>query len=170
MVDIRDARPGDAGRIVEIYNHYVLHSTVTFDTEPKTPEDRVAWLQARSQRHPVLVAVVEDRVLGWGSLSPWHERPAYDHSVEVSAYVAPDARGQGIGSALMRCLIERATGLGHHALISQIVAGNDASLALGERFGYRVVGTLPEVGRKFGRWLDVVLLVRLQPVKEEETC
>jgi len=169
-IDIRDAQQRDVPEIAAIYNHYVLHSTVTFDTEPKTDEDRAVWLEAHSESHPVLVAVGEGRVLGWGSLSPWHERPAYERSVEVSTYIAPDAIGQGIGSALMESLIDRATQLGHHALISQIVAGNAPSLALGERFGYSLVGTLPQVGRKFDRWLDVVLMIRLLPTDEDRRC
>ncbi|MDO9108073.1 MAG: N-acetyltransferase family protein [Coriobacteriia bacterium] len=158
---IREAMTCDIESIARIYNHYVLHGTATFDTEPKSVEDRRAWLDSRGPRHPVLVALVDDEVVGWGSLSPWHTRPAYDDSVEVSTYVDPEHLGKGIGSQLMEALIARASDIGHHAVISQIVAGNEASLALGERFGFEEVGRLPEVGRKFGQLLDVVLMIRL---------
>ena len=160
-VNIRDAGHEDAAAITRIYNHYVMNSTVTFDTEPKTVEDRVVWLEAHGERHPVVVAELEHEVVGWGSLSAWHQRPAYEASVEVSSYIAPEFLGRGIGSRLMEHLIERAERIGHHALISQIVAGNAASVALGERFGYREVGRLPEVGRKFDMWLDVIIMIRL---------
>jgi len=158
---IREAATEDIESIARIYNHYVLHGTATFDTEPKSIEDRAVWLDSHGPRHPVLVALVDGDVVGWGSLSPWHTRPAYDDSVEVSTYIDPDHLGEGIGSQLMEALIERASDIGHHAVISQIVAGNEASLALGERFGFREVGRLPEVGRKFGTLLDVVLMIRL---------
>jgi len=160
-IQIRDARPSDAEAIGRIYNNYVVNTTVTFDTEPKTVEDRLAWLEAHGERHPVVVAEVDDEVVGWGSLGPWHPRPAYDASVEVSCYIAPDSLGRGIGSRLMEHLIDRAERIGHHALISQVVAGNRASIALGEKFGYREVGRLPEVGRKFDTWLDVIIMIRL---------
>lgn len=155
---IRDADERDAEAIARIYNHYVATSAVTFDTEPKTAEDRRAWLAAHGERHPVVVAESDGRVIGWGSLSPWHVRPAYDASVEVSSYIDPAHLGKGIGSALMRELIALAEQAGHHVLLSQVVAGNDASIALGERFGYREVGRLPQVGRKFDEWLDVVIM------------
>ena len=86
-IDVRRAIAGDGEAIARIYNHYVLTSTATFDTEPKTPADREAWLANRSPAHPVLVAEQDGRGVGWGSLSPWGERPAYRHSVEISTYV-----------------------------------------------------------------------------------
>lgn len=158
---LRDAAIEDIESIAKIYNHYVLHGTATFDTEPKSVADRVAWLDSHGPRHPVLVALLDEEVVGWGSLSPWHPRPAYNDSVEVSTYIDPKHVGNGIGSLLMEALVARASDIGHHAVISQIVAGNEASLALGQRFGFTEVGRLPEVGRKFGQLLDVVLMIRL---------
>ncbi len=163
---IRNAVDADAQAIADIYNHYVLHSTATFDTEPKTAEDRRTWLRTHGPAHPVIVAERAGRTIGWGSLSPWHPRPAYDRSVEVSTYISQDALGEGIGSSLMTALIERARDAGHHALLSQVVAGNTASIALGTRFGYREVGRLPEVGFKFGGWLDVVIMALILPDRD----
>lgn len=160
---IRKADRGDAQRIAEIYNHYVLHSTVTFDAEPKTVEDRLDWLAEHDELHPVLVGELSGAMVAWGSLSKWGKKAAYEHSVEVSVYVDKDARGQGIGVTLTHALIEEATRLGHHALVNQIVSDNEVSLRLSEHLGFERVGVLREVGRKFDRWLDVVLMEQLLP-------
>lgn len=157
VVSIRDAVPGDAGAIAEIYNYYVTSTTVTFDTEPKTPEDRAGWLFARGPEHPVLVAQIAERVVGWASISPYSPRPAWSQTVELGLYLASDERGKGIGQALISAALDRATSLGHHAVIGQIVADNKPSLRLGERNGFVEVGRLREVGRKFDRLLDVVI-------------
>lgn len=155
---IRMAAPDDIESITRIYNHYILESTATFDTEPKTVEDRASWLRERDAAHPVLVAEGEGKVLGWGSLSPWAQRPAWRHSVEVSIYIDANATGQGIGPALLVALTDHARRAGHHAMLSQIVADNEPSLKLSRRAGFEHVGTLREVGRKFDRWLDVALV------------
>ncbi len=157
-VRIRDADADDAADIARIYNHDVLESTATFDTEAKTPEERTVWLATHDAAHPVLVAETGGGVRAWGCLTKWAERPAWRHTVEVSVYVDLDARGQGLGSGLMTALMERASDAGHHAVIGQIVAGNDASLALARRLGFEEVGRLLDVGRKFNEWLDVVLM------------
>jgi len=160
---IRRAEPQDVQRVAEIYNHYVLHSTVTFDTQPKSVEDRLEWLAEHDESHPVVVCEISGDVVAWGALSKWGSRAAYEHSVEVSVYVDEEARGQGIGAVLTRALIEEATRVGHHALINQIVADNEVSLRLSEQLGFERVGVFREVGRKFDRWLDVVLMEQLLP-------
>jgi len=109
-------------------------------------------------QHPATVALVDDVVVGWGSLSTWGTRCAYQHTVEISTYIAPGATGAGIGPALADDLLARARELGHHAVVSQIVHDNEASLKMVRRLGYEHVGTLKQVGRKFDRWLDVVLM------------
>lgn len=158
---IRRATRGDAPAIADIYNHYVQSTTVTFDTEIKTAGEREEWLLQHGEAHPVLVAEDRGVVVAWGSLSPWHARPAYGGTVEVSVYVAHDRRGSGLGPILMEALVDAAVDAGHHALMSQIVADNEASLRLAQRSGFEEVGRLIEVGRKFDRWLDVVLLERI---------
>jgi L-amino acid N-acyltransferase len=155
---IRHATEGDAEAIAAIYNHYVRTSTVTFDTAEKSVEDRAVWLAEHGVAHPVLVAEDSGVVLAWGALSAWGSRCAYRHTVEISVYVAPDATRAGVGPAMSEALIAHARELGHHAIISQIVSENEASLKMGERLGFESVGRLREVGRKFGRWLDVVLM------------
>jgi phosphinothricin acetyltransferase len=159
-VRIRDAEAADAADIARIYNHYVLETTATFDTEAKTADERTAWLATHDAAHPVLVAETSGSIRAWGCLTPWEERPAWRHTVEVSVYVDLDSRGKGLGSGLMIALMERAADAGHHTVIGQIVSGNDASLALARRLGFAEAGRLHEVGRKFDEWLDVVLMER----------
>jgi L-amino acid N-acyltransferase YncA len=161
-VEIRLARLRDAEAIRQIYNVEVLGSTVTFDLEPRSLADQEAWLSERSGAHAVLVA--EDdagTILGFASLSPWRPRPAYRTSVEDSVYVHRDHRGRGVASALLGDLLEVAVAHGFHAVFARIVGGHEASIGLHRRHGFEVVGHEREVGRKFGRWLDVVVMERL---------
>ncbi|MCP4086719.1 MAG: N-acetyltransferase [Actinomycetia bacterium] len=161
-MEIRAARLADAEAIMEIYNHQVLTATVTFDTVPRTVEDQQAWITGRSGAYPAIVAVNDDNtVVGFGSLSRWRTKPAYSTSAENSVYVHHDHHGHGIGSILLGSLVERATEHGFHAVFARIVGGHEASIALHHRHGYQQVGLEREVGRKFGRWLDVVLMERL---------
>jgi len=161
---IRRATLGDARRIAEIYNHYIETSTATFDTEPKTVGDRIAWLTEHGDSHPVFVAEKDDEVVAWGSLSPFRERAAYCHTVELGVYVDVGHTGEGLGPAMLDTLIDAARGAGHHVLVAQIVSSNVPSIKMGERAGFEDVGTMREVGFKFNRWLDVVIMqMRLSP-------
>jgi len=164
---IRPALDSDAGSINDIYNHYVRTSTATFDTTEKTLEERHAWLAEHGDDYPVVVAERDGVVIGWGSLSRWGTRCAYRHTVEISAYVAPDAVGCGLGSEISTSLIAAARRIGHHALVSQIVSENGPSLKMTARLGFEQVGVLHEVGRKFDRWLDLVFMEYLVPPVDE---
>lgn len=155
-MDIRDARTSDAAAIAEIYNDAVLTTTASFDVEPKTPEDRVRWLAARSPVHPVLIAEIEGAVAGWGALSPYSERRAYAATAELSVYVATPYRGRGVGPALTSALVERGRLAALHVLLARICTENEASITMVRRLGFTEAGTMHEVGWKFGRWLDVV--------------
>jgi L-amino acid N-acyltransferase len=157
-VEIRSAQPGDLDAITEIYNEAILTTTATFDIEPKSAAERLEWFQSHNERQPILVATLGGAVVGWASLSKWKTRPAYDHTAETSFYVRSDLRGQGIGRKLKQAIIEEARRLKYHSLIAVVAEGSEASLYLNESFGFRHVGTLKEVGRKFGRLLDVHLL------------
>ncbi len=161
-MEIRRAVVDDAEAIRAIYNIEVTTSTVTFDLVPRTSEEQVDWLVKRSGAYAVLVAEDDDgTILGFASLSPFRERPAYSTTVEDSVYVGRDRRGGGVGRALLEALVETATAHGFHAMIARVVSGHDASIALHQRVGFEVVGTEREVGRKFGKWLDVVVMERL---------
>lgn len=154
---IRLATPSDLPAINDIYNYYVHHSTCTYQLEPESLEARTAWFEQHSpHKHPVTVAILEGAVVGWGALSQFRPRAAYDHTVEASVYLRHDVHRRGIGKALLLDLIARAKAAGHHALIGGASADQVASLALQDSLGFQRVGYLNEVGFKFGRWLDVV--------------
>lgn len=159
---IRPALLGDAEPIREIYNDVVLTSTVTFDLVARTNEQQRDWIVNHSGAHPALVAVDEDgAIVGFGSLSPYRNRPAYRTTVEDSIYVASGRRDQGLGGALLEALLEAATARGFHTLIARIADHNEASIAVHRRAGFVDAGVEREVGRKFGRWLDVVVMQHL---------
>ena len=160
-MQLRLATPDDAEALRSIYNIEVTSSTVTFDLVPRTLEDQLAWQAARSGAHAVLVAEIDGAVAGFGSLSPWRDRPAYSTTVEDSVYIHRDHRGAGVGRALLTELVATATAHGFHACMARIVGGHEASIALHRACGFEVVGTEREVGRKFNKWLDVVLMERM---------
>ncbi len=158
METIRSAAPGDLDRINEIYNQAVSTTTATFDTEPKSPEERRAWFEEHGPRHPVLVAEDGGRISGWASLSPYSDRAAYSRTVEISIYISEEKRGRGIGKRLMKAIVEEGRRLGHHAILARIAQDNPVSIRLHEWAGFFMVGTMKEVGFKFGRLLDVHLM------------
>lgn len=158
---IRLATRDDAGAINDIQNHYVVHSTATFLTEPLTLERRLAWLDGRLPVHPVIVAQADGSVVGWGSLEVFRSRPAYRHTAEFSIYVHHERHRRGIGRSILADLIERARALGHHTLVGGCCSESTAVLALLEASGFSRVAHFREVGRKFDRWLDVVFLQRI---------
>ena len=158
---LRLATPDDAEQIRQIYNLEVTTSTVTFDLVPRSLPDQLEWQAARSGAHAVVVAEAEGKVLGFASLSPWRDRPAYSTTVEDSVYVHREHQGQGVGKALLAKLVETAIAHGFHACMARIVGGHEASIALHRSCGFEIVGTEREVGRKLNRWLDVVLMERM---------
>ena len=160
-MDLRRATLDDAEAIRAIYNLEVTTSTVTFDLVPRSLDDQRAWQATRSGAHAVIVADLAGVVVGFGSLSPWRDRPAYATTVEDSIYIHRDHHGIGGGKAMLTELVATATSHGFHACMARIVGGHEASMALHRSCGFEVVGTEREVGRKFGKWLDVVLMERM---------
>jgi phosphinothricin acetyltransferase len=160
-VQIRLATLADAESIREIYNLEVTSSIVTFDLEPRSLAQQEEWLVKRSGAHAVLVAVEGAEVLGFASLSPYRERAAYATTVEDSIYIARAHQGRGVGKLLLTELVDTARRHGFHAMMARIVGGHEASIHLHTVAGFRVVGVEREVGRKFGQWLDVVLMQRM---------
>jgi L-amino acid N-acyltransferase YncA len=160
-VTIRRADMVDVEAITEIYNEAILTTTATFDTEPKLVAEQRQWFQSHDERHPILVAVFEEEVVAWASLSKWSERRAYDGTAETTFYVKSQYRGHGIGRKLKEAIIEEARRLRFHTLIARVAEGSDESLHLNESLGFVRVGTLKEVGRKFNRVLDVHILQKM---------
>ena len=158
----RLVEPRDAEATRAIYNVEVLESTVTFDMTPRSLVDQQQWIDEHSGGHPAIVAVDDDdNVLGFASLSPFKPRAAYAPTVEDSVYVHRDGRGHGIGEVLLREILRLGTDHGFHSAIARIVGGHEASIALHRKCGFEEIGCEREVGRKFGRWLDVVLMQRM---------
>lgn len=155
MLTIRQATMDDLPEITEVFNEAIIRTTASFFLEPRTLKDMETWLEAHDERYPVLVAEVDGMVAGWASLTKWSERAAYDGTAETSFYVREASRGQGIGKQLKRSIIEEARRLEFHTLIARMAEGSDASIHINRQFGFEFVGTLKEVGRKFGRLLDV---------------
>ena len=156
---VRLAERGDAEAIRTIYNTEVTTSTSTFDLIPRSLEQQVAWLAARSGAFSAIVAADgAGTVVGFAALSPYKERAAYRTTVEDSVYVDPSRQGEGIGRALLSRLIEIARTSGFHTVVARIEASGTASRALHARCGFRLVGIEREVGRKFNRWLDVAVM------------
>lgn len=161
-MEIRDASREDAAAIAHIYNQGIEDRSATLETQLRTAEERAEWLAARSPRHPVLVAVDQSgAVVGWASLNSFNPRPAYDHVVDFSVYVAREQRGQGIGDALLGALEERARLLGYHKMVLAAFPGNAPGMRLYERHEFRMVGIYHEQGMLDNKWVDVVLMEKL---------
>jgi phosphinothricin acetyltransferase len=158
MLVIRPATEGDLKAILDIYNDAVARTTATFDTQPRTMDGHRRWFAEHAPAHPVLVASGGARVVGWASLSRYSERCAYDGTAEVSLYVEEGSRGRGIGTKLLDALIEAGRTAGLHTIVSRIAADNAISIRMHRKHGFATAGTMREVGRKFGKLLDVVIM------------
>jgi len=158
MITIREASQADQQAILDIYNEAVVNTTATFDTELRSMDKQREWFANHKENHPVVVAENEGKVVGWASLSPWSDRCAYETTVEVSVYVHKDFRAQGIGSKLLEWVTLEGKKAGNHTVLSRITQGNESSIHIHEKFGYRHVGVMKEVGFKFGKFLDVHMM------------
>lgn len=155
---LRPATPADAAATAAIYNQEVSSSRVTFDLVTRTVAEQAAWLEERTGALEVVVAEIDGEVAGFASLSPYRDRPAYRTTVEDSIYVHEDHRGSGVGRALLEEIVAVARERGFHSVIARIVADHAASIRLHAAVGFEQVGVEREVGRKFGRWLDVMVM------------
>jgi L-amino acid N-acyltransferase YncA len=156
---VRPATPDDAEAVCAIYNAAIAEGGSTFETEPRSAidfDERIG-----SKRYPLLTAEADDSVIGWAGLAPYSSRPCYAGIAECSVYVAPEARGQGVGSALAEALAAAAQDNSFHKLIGKIFTDNTASIRLCERCDFVSVGIHRRHGRLDGAWRDVLVVERL---------
>ena len=156
-MQIRYARREDVPAITDIYNAGIEAGTGTFETRPRNRREVAAWLKNDSL-YPVLVAEQEGQVLGWARLYEYRPRECYAGIAEFSIYLAPSAKGKGIGTRLLSQLLETARLWKFHKVLSRIFTFNGASLALCKKLGFREVGVYEKHGQINGRWLDVVIV------------
>lgn len=161
-VAIRDAIESDVSGILAIYNDVIATSTAVYRDDPASLDDRLQWFRSRlDQSHPVLVAVDDSGILGFASYGDFRAWPGYRFSVEHTVHIRADQRGRGVGTLLMRALIQRALEQGKHVMIGGVDADNEASLRFHDRLGFVRAAHLHQVGFKFGRWLDLVFVQRV---------
>jgi L-amino acid N-acyltransferase YncA len=158
---IRSATEADLPAILDIYNEQVRNSTAIFDDEPRTMAAQMEWMRQFAPPYVLLVAEDNRRIAAWGSLRPYGGKPGYRFSTEDSVYIHALHRGKGLGRRMLEALLEAGRRNGFHAVIARITADNPVSVRLHESFGFEHIGYEREVGYKFERWLDVVVMERM---------
>lgn len=162
MPIIRPAQSSDIRAITEIYNEAVVGTTASYALEPVTVDDRRTWWERLTAADfPVLVLEEDDDIVGFASYAQFRPLAGYAHTMEHSVYIRAGRRAAGAGRMLMQALIDYARGRGVHVMVGVVDAANEESLAFHRRLGFEETGRLPEVGRKFDRWLDVVFVTRI---------
>ncbi|MEV5650279.1 N-acetyltransferase family protein [Nocardia sp. NPDC052254] len=162
---IRDASESDIPAILAIHNNAVTETTAIWDSAPVDLDDRLRWWRDRvTSGYPVLIAEIDGEVAGYASYAQWRPKSGYRHCVENSVYVADRFQRRGAATALLTALLGRAEESGRvHTVIAAIETSNKTSILLHEKFGFQIVGQLPEVGHKFGGWMDLTLMQRTLP-------
>lgn len=157
---LRDAVPADLPGIRDIYNDAVLNTLAIWNEQTVDLANRQAWFDGRqAQGYPILVAVDDaGEVVGYASFGDWRPFEGFRFTVEHSVYIRADQRGNGLGPTLMEALIVRARECGKHVMVAAIESGNAASIRLHEKLGFTLNGQMPQVGVKFGRWLDLTFM------------
>lgn len=170
QITIRPAVELDLPQLLDIYNDIILNTTAVWHEAPHTLDMRKAWFEERSlQGFPILVAEQGEQILGFTTVGPFRPWIGYRFTVENSVYVAPEARGKGVGKALLPPLIEACRQLKLHAIVAGIESENSASIALHQKFGFEEVARFREVGFKFNRWLDLTFMELLLHDSTENT-
>lgn len=151
---IREATFSDANTIADIYNYYVLNTVITFELDPITPQEVMQRMEKYKEVGPYLVCEEDGMVIGYAYVSKFRERPAYEYSVESSIYLKIGCGGKGLGTRLYSELLSQVSPR-RHTIIGGIALPNEASVKLHEKCGFKKVAHFSEVGRKFGKWIDV---------------
>lgn len=158
-IKIRPAVFSDIDTILEIINHEILHSTSIYDYEPRDFEAQKLWFEEKQkQKLPIVVAESENGAIGFATYGSFRQKEAYKFTIEHSVYVAQEFIGKGVGKLLLAELIHLAKNQGYHTMIGAIDADNSGSITFHEKFGFKSIGTIREVGYKFDKWLDLVFM------------
>lgn len=161
MLTVRRGTIKDLKKITEIYNEAIEKTVATFDIEKKTLDQQRIWYNEHGDNNPIIVAEKEGIIVGWAALSKYSTRCAYSNTAEISLYVKEEYQGRGIGRKLMNAIIEEGEKTNIHAVIARITEGNEVSVHLHKSVGFEHIGTLKEVGQKFGRLLDVYFMQKI---------
>lgn len=156
--ELRLATEADLPAINDIHSHYVKTTTSTYALEPMTPEQRHAWFVGRAEIHPVTVVEIDGEIVSWGAMGTFRVLGGYRNTVENSLYVHPNHVRKGLGTLMLLDQLDRCRQLGLHAIVAVVDSGQTASIQLHLKHGFKEVGRLPQIGRKFDRWLDAVFL------------
>lgn len=151
---IREAKETDIEQLTRIYNWAVENTTASFDFTAQTVEERREWFHHYGGAYPLIIAETDGKIAGYSSLSKFRQKEGYARTVEISVYVDPEYHGKGIGTLLMREIIDRARTLGNHVIVAGITGGNDVSIKMHEKFGFKFCAHFKEVGYKFNQWQD----------------
>ncbi len=158
MITLLRASADHLEAITDIYNDAVLTTTATFDSEPISLDEQRIWFAEHDDKFPIYVVLKSESVIGWASLSKWSGRCAYSDTAEISVYIKDGFRGKGIGTKLINKVLEEGNKAGIHTVLARIADGSEASIRLHKNAGFEYVGVMREVGKKFGKLLDVHLL------------
>lgn len=158
---IRRATTEDIPGITEIYNEAIITSDASFDTEPKTIKEQMKWFKEHGRKNPIIVAETDGQIVGWASLSKWSDRYAYENTAEISLYIRELFRNRGIGKVLMPAILIEGEKAGLHTIIARITSSNNVSIHLHKQCGFEYVGIMKEVGKKFGKLLDVCIMQKI---------
>ena len=158
-MSIRFATKEDCAAIAAIYNHAVVNTAAIWNDKTVDTDNRIAWFEARQFGHfPVLVSEEDDVITGYASYGDWRAFEGFRHTVEHSVYIHPEHQSKGLGNILLGALIDEARRRGKHVMVAGIDSQNHASLHLHEKHGFITTGQMPQVGTKFGRWLDLTFM------------
>jgi len=158
---IKKAELKDIAGIMESYNKEIKEGVATFDTKEKTFEEMKKWFGEHGPKNPIMTAEINNELVGWASLSKYDDKKAYSDTAEISLYVKKELQNKGIGKRLMKRILDEGKRAGLHTVIARITNGNQISVKLHKKFGFEYVGIYREVGKKFGKTLDVHLMQKI---------
>ncbi|MGM0509228.1 MAG: N-acetyltransferase family protein [Fusobacteriota bacterium] len=160
-MNIRKMEEKDLKKVMDIYNEQIKNSTATFNIEEREMVDQKRWFEEHNDNYPVFIMEIDKKVIGWSALSKWSDREAYQNTAELSIYFEKESRGKGYGKTLMEYTLKKSRETNLHTIISLITGDNKISIKIHEKYDFKKVGVMKEVGRKFGEYLDVMIMQKM---------